>query len=202
MSRLSNVRSTFRGRRWLGWAAPAGMISIALSTTLAGAAPPAQAAEPPTQALCHVDVPHVTVTPGFSATPAKGTGQSGDDATIRCAGTIRGATVVADPGPLTVTFTYGGGPLSSLTAGDTCLAGSGDGTVSAIIPTVKGEPIALTGPIHFGFLGPLAPFYGHFEDLMYAGLGEPVPDLSVLQDCLTTPLTKFSIRGQFGLKNL
>ena len=204
MSMLSNVRSTFRSRRWLRWIAPAALMSIgALSTALVAIPSPARAAaEPPTQAICHVDVPHVTVTPGFSATPAKGTGQSGDGATIRCAGTIRGVSVVGDPGPLTVTFTYGSGALSSLTGGDTCLAGSGDGTLSAIVPTIKGEPIVLTGPVHFAFLGPLAPFYGHFDNLMFAGLGEPLPDLSAVQDCLTTPLTRFSIRGQFGLKNL
>jgi hypothetical protein len=202
MSRLFNVRTTFRGRRWLRWTVPAGLISIALTTTLVAIPGPAQAAEPATQAVCHVDVPHVTVTPGFSATPAKGTGQSGDGATIRCVGTIRGVTLVGDPGPATVTLVYGSGALSSLTAGDTCLLGSGDGTLSAIVPTLKGEPITLTGPIHFGFLGPLAPFYGHFENLVYAGLGEALPDLSVPQDCLTTPLTKFSIRGQFGLKSL
>ena len=67
---------------------------------------------------------------------------------------------------------------------------------------VGGSPVVLEGPIHFGFLGPLAGFHGHFDDLVYAGIGEPLPDLSSVQDCITTPITKFSIRGQFGMKNL
>lgn len=200
MSRLSNVRSTFRSRRRLRWIAPVGV--MALSSALVAVARSAQAAEPETHAICHVDVPQVTVTPGFSAKPGRGTGQSGAGATMRCVGTIRGVAVLGAPGPVTVTFSYGNGALSSLTAGDTCLVGSGDGTVSATLSNVKGEPIVLTGPIHFGFLGPLAPFYGHFGELVYAGLGEPLPDLSTIPDCLTTPLTTFSIRGQFALKSL
>jgi hypothetical protein len=146
----------------------------------------------------------VTVAPGFGATPSTGTGQSGAGGTIRCVGTIRGVTVAADPGPLSVTFTYGSGPLSSLTQGDTCLAGSGDGTVSATIPVLQGNPLIVSGPIHFGFLGPIATYYGHLGEIVFAGIGEPLPDLSSnpAPNCLTTPITRFSIRGQFGLKNL
>jgi hypothetical protein len=200
MGRSFTCHSTHRSRRWRR-IAPAAVLAFSTIVVTPPAAS-AQTAEPPTQAICHVDVPQVTMTPGLSATPAKGSGQSGSGSTIRCVGTLRGVTLAGDPGPLTVTFTYGNGPLSSLTGGDTCLGGSGDGTVSAIVPTIRGESVSLTGPIHFGFLGPLASFYGHFDNLVFAGIGEPVPDLSTVQDCLTTPITKFSIRGQFGLKNL
>jgi hypothetical protein len=123
---------------------------------------------------------------------------------MRCIGTIRGVTVAGDQGPLSVTFAYGTGPLGSLTKGDTCLAGSGDGTVSATVPLLQGQPVVLSGPIHFGFLGPIAAYYGHFGEIVFAGIGEALPDLSAnpAPNCLTTPITKFSIRGQLGLKNL
>jgi hypothetical protein len=203
MSTSSTVRSIFGNRRRRRRLAPVGIAGIAAA--LVTLPLPARAAPPPpalTQAVCHVDVPQVTVSPGFSATPAKGTGTSGAGATIRCFGTVQGASVVGDPGALSVTFTYGTGALSSLTGGDTCLAGSGDGTVSALIPTIKGPLVLLQGPIHFGFLGPVATFYGHFGDVVFAGIGEPLPDLGTPFDCLGKPLTRFSIRGQFGMKDL
>ena len=203
MSRSPDVHTMFRSRRWLRWLAPAGPMALAATLVIPHAA---QAADPTpeTHAACYVDVPQVTVTPGFGSSPDTGTGQSGPGGTIRCIGTIRGARVVSDPGPLSVTFTYGTGPLSSLTKGDTCLAGSGDGTVSATVPVLQGQPVILTGPIHFGFLGPIGSYYGHFGEIMFAGIGESLPDLSAnpTPNCLTTPITKLSIRGQFGLKNL
>jgi hypothetical protein len=159
---------------------------------------------PQTQAVCYVEVPQVTVTPGFDATPRTGTGQAGAGATIRCAGTVRGRTVAADPGPVQVGFTYGNGVGSSILGGDTCLAGSGDGTVTATIPAMTGPPMVLTGQIHFGFLGPLASYYGHFGEILFAGIGEVLPDLSTAAtaNCLSGPVTKLSIRGQMGLKNI
>jgi hypothetical protein len=205
MSWLPTVRTTSRSRAALGrrGAGRAMALIAAMAAAAVMIAPaPVQAAPEETKALCYVDVPEITVTPGFSATPATGTGTSGPGATIRCVGKIRGADTVGDPGPLTVTFSYGTGPLSSVTQGDTCLLGSGDGTVSATVPMVDGNAVVLEGPIHFGFLGPVAGFHGHFGDLVYAGIGEPLPDLSSVQDCITTPITKFSIRGQFGMKNL
>jgi hypothetical protein len=178
---------------------------LAAASTLVAAPRPAAAATPATadsNALCHIDVPQVTVTPGFSSVPAQGTGASGPGATIRCIGSIEGHKLVGDPGPLSVEFGYGTGPLSSLTAGDTCLLGSGDGVVTASVTTIDGTVLSLSGPIHFLFVGPVATFYGHFGSLAYAGVGEPLPDLSRVQDCLGTPITQFSIRGQLAMKNI
>lgn len=177
-------------------------LAAAASLLVPAPAPAAADAAAETNAFCHIDVPQVTVTPGFSSVPVRGTGASGPGANIRCLGTIQGHQVLADPGPLTVTFDYGTGPLSSITQGDTCLTGSGDGVVSATVTAVDGTVIDLTGPIHFSFVGPLATFYGHFGSVAYAGLAEPIPDLSTIQDCLVTPITKFSIRGQIVLKNV
>jgi hypothetical protein len=178
---------------------------VAVTTAMLVAPGTAQAAPGgpnETKAVCHVEVPQVKATPGFSATPVTGTGTSAPGATILCFGKIRGAAVVGDPGPLAVSFEYGTGPLSSLTGGATCLAGSGDGTVFAALPDVEGNPIILKGPILFGFLGPVAAFHGHFDDLVFAGVAEPLPDLAGVPNCVTTPITAFSIRGQFGMKNL
>lgn len=182
----------------------AAAVSLAAAALLLVPGPAPARADVPgrTEAFCHIDVPQVTVTPGFSSVPVRGTGASGEGANIRCLGTIDGHQVLGDPGPLSVTFDYGTGPLSSVTQGDTCLIGSGDGVVSATVTAVDGTAIDLTGPIHFSFVGPLATFYGHFGTRAYAGLGEPIPDLSTIQDCLVTPITRFSIRGQMALKDV
>ncbi|MGH2721265.1 MAG: hypothetical protein ACRDJO_06635 [Actinomycetota bacterium] len=182
----------------------AACVSLVAAASLLVAVPAPAHADVPggTNAFCHIDVPQVTVAPGFSSVPVQGTGASGEGATIRCVGTIDGHQVLADPGPLSVTFDYGTGPLSSVTQGDTCLIGSGDGVVNATVTAVDGTTIELTGPVHFSFIGPLATFYGHFGTRAYAGLGEPIPDLSTIQDCLGTPITKFSIRGQIALKDV
>ncbi|MGH2690258.1 MAG: hypothetical protein ACRDKW_15845 [Actinomycetota bacterium] len=188
-------------RRGAGRRRTAAVSLAAAASLLVPAAPVAAGPAGETQALCHIDAPEVTVTPGFSSVPVRGTGASGPGANIRCVGTIQGHTVLGDPGPLSVTFDYGTGPLSSVTQGDTCLIGSGDGVVTATVTAIDGTVIDLTGPIHFSFVGPLASFYGHFGTLAYAGVGEPIPDLSTIQDCLMTPITRFSIRGQIALKD-
>lgn len=206
MSRSPDVRGTVsraRGRRWLRRIASTGAIALVATTVAAPRAAHADEPKGETQAVCHIEVPQVTITPGLDATPRTGTGQSAAGATIRCVGTIRGLTVAADPGPVLVSFTYGNGIGSSLLGGDTCLAGSGDGTVSATVPTMTGPPLVLSGPIHFGFLGPLASYYGHFGEILFAGIGEPLPDLSnATGNCLSGPMTEFSVRGQLGLKSI
>jgi uncharacterized protein len=77
--------------------------------------------------------------------------------TITCIGTLNGRQLTGEAGPMAYRGAYDGrfGGLEAPVLGDTCLVGSGTGSWEATLPIAAGSDLALSGPMHFEYVGAL-----------------------------------------------
>ncbi|HKY76442.1 MAG TPA: hypothetical protein VJS45_09890 [Acidimicrobiia bacterium] len=153
---------------------------------VAVAAAPAPAAPAPTRCAFSVVV---SLSPGLSLVPSTGEFTSGGETgTVSCDGVVRGVRPVG-PGTLGVVGRYGTNDP------DTCLDGEGEGRFSFTFPTADGEGRrSNVFAFSFGLLRALTGGpSGEFSGQGFSGTIEVQPEEG---NCLVTPVTRVSIRGQ------
>ncbi|MFL5798597.1 MAG: hypothetical protein ACJ77A_11780 [Actinomycetota bacterium] len=167
------------------------LVLAAVTAMPALSAMPAQAASAGT---CTVKAT-VTITPGISMRPTKGT-VSGSGGTIACTGLVRGV-VVAGPGKLAVSGTYGTGATRALQHGDTCGQGSGSGSLTATLPKAAGGTMRVLGTFTFVRVGPAVEVNGRLGTSRFAGTLGFGPKFG--QTCATVRVTSATVAGAVGV---
>lgn len=131
----------------------------------------------------------VYLDPGASFTPARG-GYEGSG-TATCRGSFDGADV---DGVGTISYEgIGGysGPVADSVGGDTCVAGSGTGTVSISIQSTEGTPIELLAAYELVRIGATGIATG--EQLAATFQFLPAPGTF---DCVYSPIEQAAVTGQ------
>jgi hypothetical protein len=132
-------------------------------------------------------------TPGFSMTPAEGSGRY--EGTISCRGVVNDRQVSHEPGTIRFDFVYGTGALSRLQGGDDCIVHSGHGTIDVTLSTDKG-PLTMHGPLDLvgGFVGEI---HGHLNSSPFRGLVEFEVDPDYPDEtCVTGPQHHSMVEGE------
>jgi hypothetical protein len=165
-------------------AALAVLIPLPLAIALPTPRPAADAA--PLSALCVIN--HVvSLSPGISSTPGQSdfATQAGTG-TIDCHGTAGGQPITG-PGTYAVVGKLAAGPMVDFN----CAQGGGFGTQTFSLPTGGGS-VTITEPFTFTYVAAA----GHFGGQALGGAFEFTP---VVGDCISTPLTLTSVRGEAAL---
>ncbi|HEX9711065.1 MAG TPA: hypothetical protein VGB52_00740 [Actinomycetota bacterium] len=130
----------------------------------------------------------VALDPGVTLTPAQGTYQG--DGVARCAGVYDGERV---DGSGSITYEgLGGssGPIAEQFGGDTCLLGSGTGTVEVQIESVEGTAVAIQAQYDLVRIGVV----GYATGDQLAATFQFIPDVG--PDCVYTEIREATVRGQ------
>jgi hypothetical protein len=173
------------------------VLLVLLAPSLAAAASDLRTAGP-TAAVCVAEYEEDAspgwwlVTPGAPAISSRGT--------ISCVGMVEGRRLAGEPGPSAYRGGYDGrmAGQEAPVLGDTCAAGSGQGTWDATLRTVDGEELVLSGPVEFAYLGAAWVMRGRLGavSLRLVFQGYPRPGSPSDEDCVRKPLRQVSAKAE------
>jgi hypothetical protein len=157
---------------------------------------PAAGASGQTLAVCNFAT-HNHASPGFSLTPSVGVDRI--SGTISCLGSLNGRRLHPEPGTIDIVFNYATGDLARLLGGASCLAYSGDGSLTVTLPA-DGGTLTLSGSFLSSGIGIVGEIHGTLGGAVFQGAAVFLLDPNYLdENCVTKPLEHFITFGGMSL---